>query len=206
MNFFFSNLNLSCQLNSFVLKYKIHKINAYLCNDTKLNNFNLVFCNKFINKIFLKGLKKKLIKILNDVFYNLYLFIKSSNNTNLTTSNALNKEMQNKFFFYNEIKALYLNNAYIKNPLFLLSWIFSIYYFVLQIKIKKKKKNIKYSIDFLNFEKRSFFFMFFFKTLNKDNLNLKKFIVYFIFDCVLNYKKSYLYRKKIKLYKYYINS
>lgn len=205
------NINYINYLNFFYYKNlskKIHKniANSYFLNLS--NNFtcvdNKVVSNKIrglVNFFFNNGNFMRSSITLFDVFSKLYILFYNKD------SSILNKNYKYfKEFFYNfSISKDYNNINFLNN--WLVGWnelIFTIECTVVPKKYRKKlKKKYLYKVKYLNKGKR---LNKIFNWLSKYSNSIKNFncvnrLLLVYLDTVLNYKNSYMYNKKLLVYK-----
>ncbi len=177
----------------------IIKINSNLLNKTSIHYTTI---NKKIISVFTKsGKKNKIVNNLNSSFFLFYsmFFNKSINSEDLN------------YLFINEFKTqLYQNSKFLN--------IFNLFqdiiidlkpFFYLKSSIiekrfrKKKDEKFVYKISYIFSKNRlkkalSFFYLGFFK-VKSSKLNSR--FLLFLFDILLNYKKSHMYEYKVSTYK-----
>jgi hypothetical protein len=194
--FFFRNLTKKSVIN--VINYTSNLDQNLL--DKKFSKTSLKIRN-LINYFFKGGDFMKTSLIFYEVFSKLYKLFYSSNNTILIKNYKYFKEFFYNFYIYKNYNNLnYLNN-------WLITWnelIFTIECTAVPKKYRKKlKKKYIYKVKYLNKNKR----------LNKinswlaqyvnsiKNFNLSNRLLLGYLDILLNYKNSYLYNKKLLVYK-----
>lgn len=194
--FFFKDLSKKLQKN--ILSFLLH---SSINNQTDKISFNPLKIRNVVNHFFFNGnLMGSSIALFN-VFSKLYLLFFNNNNVLLGKNYKYFKEFFYNFHIYKSYNSLnYLND-------WLTSWnelIFTIECTVVPKKYRKKlKKKYLYKVKYLNKNKRlGKIYNWLSKYANTiKNFSFESRLLLALLDTILNYKNSYLYNKKLLVYK-----